>query len=109
MLQEKRPMENNYQNKIKFINKLNESLEFGEIGNIKELKYEIYQDNLNKDRYSEFLVVTHKAGNFEVKHCSSYSTTLILEKVMEMLRDDHRFHHEFDYYFAVRKKSTLIQ
>jgi hypothetical protein len=102
-------MEQNYQDKIEFVNKLNEAIKFGGMGNIIELHYEVYQSTVNEKWFTEFLYAKYKEGNFQVRTCTGDSNAAILEELVQMLFDSHKFQRESDYYFAIRKRSKRLE
>lgn len=102
-------MEKDYQDKIEFVNKLNEAIQFGGMGNIVGLHYEVYQSTVNEKWFTEFLVAQYEDGHQQVRTCTGDSNSAIMEELMKMLFDSHRFDSEQDYYLAVKQKSKLLQ
>lgn len=102
-------MEQIYQNKIEFVNKLNEAIKFGGMGNIIELRYEVYQSTVNEKWITEYLYAKYKEGNFQVRICTGKSNASILESLVEMLYDSRKFNSVTDLYFATRKKSKRLE
>jgi hypothetical protein len=102
-------MEQIYQNKIEFVNKLNEAIKFGGMGNIIELHYEVYQSTTNEKWFTEFLYAKYKEGNFQVRTCTGNSNAAILEELVEMLFDSNKFRRESDFYFAIRKRYKRLE